>query len=125
NFISVLHRMASEMLASKVFEMLGPLGDKGGALGFIGSFFGGAKASGGDVMSGRSYLVGEHGPEMFTPRSAGSITPNNQLSGSAPVVNVRNINVLDPSVVGDYLGGDEGEQLIMNIVQRNRGALNF
>lgn len=127
NFVSVLHRMASEMLASKVFEMLGSLSDKGGILGFIGSFanFGGAKATGGDVMSGRSYLVGERGPEMFTPRSAGSITPNNQLSGSAPVVNVRNINVLDPSIVGDYLGGDEGEQLIMNVVQRNRGALNF
>ena len=37
----------------------------------------------------------------------------------------RIINVLDPSVVGDYLGTDEGEQLVMNIVQRNQRALSY
>jgi tape measure domain-containing protein len=38
--------------------------------------FGGARASGGPVSPDRSYLVGERGPELFTPRSAGNITPN-------------------------------------------------
>ena len=37
----------------------------------------------------------------------------------------RIVNVLDPSVVGDYLGTDEGEQLVMNIVQRNQRALSY
>jgi lambda family phage tail tape measure protein len=35
--------------------------------------FGGGRAGGGDVMSGRSYLLGEQGPEMFVPRTAGTI----------------------------------------------------
>lgn len=33
------------------------------------------RASGGPVVSGRSYIVGEHRPELFTPGVSGSITP--------------------------------------------------
>jgi hypothetical protein len=40
-----------------------------------------ARALGGSVMGGRSYLVGEHGPEMFTPMGGGNITPNGRLGG--------------------------------------------
>jgi len=36
----------------------------------------GARASGGPVSAGKSYLVGEGGPELFTPGQSGSITPN-------------------------------------------------
>lgn len=50
-------------------------------LGSVAGLFGGARASGGPVSSGRSYLVGERGPEMFTPSSAGNITPNSKLGG--------------------------------------------
>jgi len=125
-FITVLRRMAAEALASQIFTMLGKqFGGGGGFLGAVFSAFGGGRASGGDVMSGRSYLVGENGPEMFIPRTAGTIAPNSQLTQSAPQVNVRNINVLDPSLVGDYLATDSGEQLIMNVLQRNRRALAF
>lgn len=34
------------------------------------------RALGGPVLSGMSYLVGEEGPELFTPRLSGSITSN-------------------------------------------------
>jgi len=34
----------------------------------------------------------------------------------------KNINVNDPSVVGQYLNTDEGEQIVMNIVNRNKAA---
>lgn len=48
------------------------------------SFFGGFRANGGDVMSGKAYMVGERGPEMFLPGANGSIIPNEALqSGSA------------------------------------------
>jgi len=33
-------------------------------------------AEGGPVRGGQSYLVGEKGPEMFTPSSSGTISPN-------------------------------------------------
>lgn len=44
----------------------------------------GARAEGGNVASGKSYLVGEKGAEIFVPSSSGSIIPNNQIS-SAPM----------------------------------------
>jgi signal transduction histidine kinase len=45
------------------------------------ALFGGGRASGGSVSSGTTYLVGEEGPEMFTPRTSGRIIPNHQLNG--------------------------------------------
>ncbi len=42
----------------------------------------GKRASGGPVSPGRSYLVGERGPEVLTMGSqAGSITPNREIGG--------------------------------------------
>jgi tape measure domain-containing protein len=40
-----------------------------------------ARASGGPVMANHSYLVGEKGPELFTPKGAGNIVPNAALAG--------------------------------------------
>ncbi|ARB11162.1 tail tape measure domain protein [Pseudomonas phage JG054] len=48
-----------------------------------------------------------------------------QAVAQPTVVTPKIINVLDPSVVGDYLGTDDGEQLIMNVVQRNQRALGY
>jgi hypothetical protein len=51
--------------------------------------FGGGRAIGGPVSSSTSYLVGEKGPEMFTPNVSGSITPNHKLGGGGSVVNIN------------------------------------
>lgn len=48
-----------------------------------------------------------------------------QAAAQPTVVTPKIINVLDPAIVGDYLGTDEGEQLIMNVVQRNQRALGY
>lgn len=37
--------------------------------------FGGARAHGGVVAPGQRYLVGERGPELFTPGASGTIAP--------------------------------------------------
>ena len=52
-----------------------------------------ARAMGGPVESGSSYIVGERGPEMFVPRTPGAIIPNNQLSGAMKTQNVTNYNI--------------------------------
>lgn len=39
----------------------------------------GRRQFGGPVSSSNSYLVGEKGPEIFTPSTAGHITPNNNI----------------------------------------------
>lgn len=57
----------------------------GGAIGGpVGGFISGAfaRADGGPVMGNQSYLVGEQGPELFTPRTSGAITPNDKIAGS-------------------------------------------
>ena len=40
-----------------------------------------ARENGGPVNSGRPYLVGEKGPEVFVPRNSGGIIPNYALGG--------------------------------------------
>ena len=61
----------------------------------IDNVFGGGKAAGGSVMGGTSYLVGEKGPEIFTPSGNGSITPNNKLGGTT-VINLNVTGAIDP-----------------------------
>ena len=46
------------------------------------------KATGGSVMRGTTYLVGEQGPELFTASNSGSIIPNDRLTGGSTTVNV-------------------------------------
>ena len=58
--------------------------------------FRGPRALGGPVAPGGSYLVGERGPELFTPSSSGNITPNGAMGGNTITVNV---NGGDPDAV--------------------------
>lgn len=65
-----------------------------GGGGLFGSLFGGARRLGGPVQKNVPYLVGEMGPELFTPPGAGSIVPNNQLQTQPTQVNY-NIQAVD------------------------------
>ncbi len=56
-------------------------------IGFSDWFSGLRFAAGGDPPVGRLSIVGENGPELFLPRTAGTILPNAALSGGgAPVI---------------------------------------
>ncbi len=46
------------------------------------------RATGGPVAPGRAYLVGERGPEVFMPTSAGRIAPNHALGSGGRDVSV-------------------------------------
>lgn len=65
------------------------------------------RAYGGPVNSGSPYMVGERGPEMFVPRSSGTIIPNNAMSSmQAPqVVNNYNIQAIDVKSFEDRIMG--------------------
>ncbi len=41
----------------------------------------GRRADGGPVSAGSTYLVGERGPELFTPGTSGAVVPNHALGG--------------------------------------------
>lgn len=67
-----------------------------------------ARAAGGPVSSGESYLVGENGPEMFTPNVSGSITPNSKVSAmSGTVININYPTVRSDSDLRDIVAGVE------------------
>lgn len=66
----------------------------GGLLGgLFGGLFGGFRASGGPVSKGRAYVVGENGPELFTPSSSGTITPNRSMGGRDGGMTTISVNV--------------------------------
>lgn len=85
----MLKRMAAQAAAAQLGKWLlggdyGKTGNIGGAAGelfnWLGSF-GGARASGGPVRAGRPYLVGERGPEIVVPKTAGTVLPNGVAPG--------------------------------------------
>ena len=96
---NLVKTLASQALQG-LFLGQGPLGSLFGASkggGIFGSLFGGlagARAAGGPVSGGKSYLVGEKGPEIFRPSGSGSIVPNSKVGGTslvfAPVITAPN-----------------------------------
>ena len=64
------------------------------------------KANGGPVKRGNDYIVGERGPELFSPGVSGMITPNHALGGSTSIV--VNVDASGSNVEGDE---EEGRQL--------------
>ena len=64
-------------------------------------------ASGGEPPVGMPSLVGEKGPELFIPHTAGTIIPNNQLGSMGSTTNVTNnyINAIDTKSFEDRLLG--------------------
>ena len=90
-FSDVLKRIGQQFAISGLERFIGSLIPEsfGGSLaGLLG--FGGKKAAGGPVLGGRSFLVGERGPELFTPQSSGTITPSHRMAQGGPVVHQTN-----------------------------------
>ena len=85
---SIINNLASDLLRLGVNTLLKRS---------FGGIFSGLPglANGGPASAGRSYLVGERGPEIFTPKRSGVVIPNNQISSgkSGGVVNNINVNV--------------------------------
>lgn len=74
--------------ASSAFGGGSSFGSTLSAVGGGGKFFNlaGARADGGPVEAGKNYLVGERGVEVFTPKTSGFVTANQNIS------NVKNAN---------------------------------
>lgn len=79
---SILADLARLIIQQTIYNALaGAMGVPGGGntAGSLLSLFGGARASGGPVSGGKTYLVGENGPELFRAPTSGTIVPNHQL----------------------------------------------
>lgn len=77
--------------------------------------FGGQRALGGPVDTGKAFLVGERGPEMFVPSRNGTIVPNNRLGGGMqPKIIVNNFSDARPEVSTR----DEGTEPVIEVLVR-------
>ena len=129
---SVLNKLIDAAFNMAFFgNMQGSLGG-GGLFGLLGGLFGGGggpkdvatpilptpiytAANGGRIPGGRPSLVGERGPELFTPATSGYVTPNNALGGSTNIV--VNVDASGSSVEGDEEQGRELGRMISAAIQ--------
>lgn len=129
-FFSTLLDGFADLLAQQALLALLGGGGESGVFGF--NLFGGGKAGGGDVNPHQAFLVGEDGPELFSPPGAGTITPAGETAAMfqqqrmpAPVVNVSPpavniVNVSDPKEIPSGIESAEGETAVLNVMRRNR-----
>ena len=122
--INVLNQLKRKLVEVAMQRAVSGIGDSIG--GFLGGIFGGRKkktaplitntflggagssflssifrANGGPVSAGRSYVVGERGPELFTPRSSGMVTANDKIGGGTTNMVTVNVDASGSSVAGN------------------------
>ena len=142
--INVLNQLKRKLVEVAMQRAVSGIGDSIG--GFLGGIFGGRKkkttsfitdtflggggssflgsglssifrANGGPVSAGRSYVVGERGPELFTPRSSGMVTANNKLGGITNNYVTVNVEGGGASVTGNNVDLNALGQVIGLVVQ--------
>jgi phage-related minor tail protein len=77
-------------------------------------------------MGGKSYIVGESGPEMFTPSTTGSITRNSDLPMGNQVTVNFNITANDTTGFDQLLASRKGmiTQIINDaVLERGRRSI--
>ena len=113
----VFKQIAADILSSGIKSaLMGQFGGGGGNIfgNILGSVFGGFRAAGGPVSTGKSYIVGENGPELFSPNVNGAILNASQVaamgrnqSGGGNSMSI-NVNVT----------GANGDQHVISLVKQ-------
>jgi lambda family phage tail tape measure protein len=93
--------------ATKLFSSLISTGGSflSGLLGFAG---------GGNPPVNKPSIVGENGPELFVPKTAGTVIPNGAMGGSQQTVNnntVYNISAIDARSVAEFFAANRKTML--------------
>ncbi|MGV3511231.1 MAG: tail tape measure protein [Novosphingobium sp.] len=123
--LNVVGDIAAQAVQAGIGSIGGTAGAQSGGIGglltgLVGSIFGlPGRATGGPVAPGRGYLVGERGPELFVPTSAGRVEPS-VGGGRGRDVNVS-IRIVSPQ------GSNQPESLRRSgkqVAQAVRRALN-
>lgn len=117
-FTQMLNNMVAQAAAAGLArELLGDLAQGGTSSGLFGGFlkdvvgsFGGFRAAGGPVQSGKGYVVGENGPEWFEPATSGMVVPNHALQGGG-TTNSYSISVSMPSGASRSTGQQFGREI--------------
>lgn len=93
----------------------------GTGTGFLSSLMSGGMfmAEGGSVNANQPYIVGEKRPELFVPRSSGTIVPDLSNIGSGGTT-VQNYVVLDSDLPNIMAKSDANKKEIMNQISLNK-----
>jgi phage-related minor tail protein len=97
---SIIKDLLKIELKAQATQLLKATGSGIGSI--LGSLFGGFFAEGGNPPIGKASIVGENGPELFVPKSSGTIVPNGGSVGNAAQGNTyitNNISAIDAKSV--------------------------
>jgi len=113
----VVYQNITKPLASGLSEQV----SSGGFGDFFKGIFGGGRATGGPVIPGQYYVVGENGPEVLVPNTAGTVIPSGGGMGGGSTSNV----VINIDAAGTRTEGDAGNarELGRRIEAAVRGVL--
>ena len=96
----------------------------GGGAGTFAGALAGRRAEGGTVQPARSYVVGEKGPELFTPGQTGTITPNGGNSEPAPAPVIQVVNVQSEDDIPNAIDSGNSDDSFVNMLARNKDRVN-
>jgi len=123
---SIIQDLIKIELKAQATKLLGAIGGGGGIFSAIGSLFG--FANGGNPPINKPSIVGEKGPELFVPKTAGTIVPNGGFpgggagAGMAPTNNVTNnynISAIDSKSVAQFFAENRKTMLgTMQLAQK-------
>lgn len=136
-FAEALKRMAAEALSQTILTGIlnafapgagAAAGAGGGGGGILAALAGGfaGRANGGPLQEGQASIVGERGkPEVFIPKTDGTVVPMEKMGGQAPNVEVPvNItNVTDPKATVAAIESGQGQKAILNVISSNPDAI--
>lgn len=132
--VSIIRDFTQMIIKAQLFRLVSSFIPGGGAAATGANLLtavAGARAAGGPVSSGSSYLVGEMGPELFTPSRAGQIIPNSELdgagSGRSPIQMTNNWTNVSPDMKAyvDRAVNQMGAAVLKQVpgmLQRRRGG---
>ena len=131
----VLNKIRDKIIDAQLDKLLGGFGEnfgKGkaggkGLGGFLGGILGGLFANGGQPPVNKISVVGERGPELFVPRSAGTVIPNQEIGGSNITNNISiSVDASGSNVQTDGDGQQFGQALAtaiqLEIVKQKRSG---
>ena len=101
-------------------------GGLGGMLSGLGSIFGGFFADGGSPPVNKPSIVGEKGPELFVPRTAGTVVPNGAMGGGQVVNNYitnNNVSAIDGQSVARFFA--ENRKTMLGTMQMAQKELPY
>jgi hypothetical protein len=96
SFKDLFKSLMAELIKLQAQRLFMSFFGEGGVAGNVFNKIFGKKATGGPVMAGTPYIVGERGPELFVPSGPGTVVANDRMGGGGGITQITyNISAVD------------------------------